>query len=64
MSINYCIKNNFFACVSGISVSIFSYAGEVRIGVMSDKNLLTNPEAFVEQFVKKVYSLAKELNMD
>ncbi|ELT97406.1 hypothetical protein CAPTEDRAFT_205446 [Capitella teleta] len=48
----------------GLGVSIFSYSGNVRIGVLSDKNLLTNPDLLVQEFVKKVNELATELKLE
>ena len=51
-------------CFAALGVSIFSYAGHVRIGVMADRAVLTNPDLLVQEFVKKVHQLANELKVE
>ncbi|MGM0557817.1 MAG: wax ester/triacylglycerol synthase family O-acyltransferase [Myxococcota bacterium] len=41
----------------GVGLSIFSYDGEVRIGVTGDANLIPDPEKLVTAFHDEVYSL-------
>ena len=38
----------------GLSVSMLSYAGEVRVGVASDAGLVANPEVIVQAFEKSL----------
>ncbi|MGE5746208.1 MAG: WS/DGAT/MGAT family O-acyltransferase [Solirubrobacterales bacterium] len=47
-------------CSGGVSMSvaIFSYAGEVTLGVMSDAGLVPDPEEIVEAFEPELESLA------
>ena len=47
----------------GLSVSILSYCGEVTMGIIVDKCLLSNPSLLVTGFEEKVYELARELNV-
>nr|MCU0257924.1 WSD1 family O-acyltransferase [Solirubrobacteraceae bacterium] len=50
-----------WAPVSGnmaMSVSIFSYAGTVRVGVMTDAGLIPDPEAIVAGFAAELERLA------
>ena len=47
-----------------MGVSIFSYSNDVKVGVMTDKVLMTNPGALVDLFEENVYKLAKELDID
>ncbi len=44
-------------------MSILSYCGEVTIGVMVDRCLLSNPWLLVNGFCDKVNELAKELGV-
>jgi len=50
--------------IAGMGVSIFSYSNDVKVGVMTDKVLMTNPGALVDLFEENVYKLAKELDID
>jgi diacylglycerol O-acyltransferase len=43
-----------------MSVAIFSYAGEVTLGVMSDARLVPDPERIIEAFEPELESLARE----
>jgi len=40
-----------------MSVSIFSYAGEITVGLMVDAGLVPDPEAIVTEFEREVESL-------
>jgi hypothetical protein len=42
-----------------MSVSIFSYAGRVTVGVMADAGLVPDPETLVEDFQSELEALAK-----
>ncbi len=42
----------------GLGVSIFSYAGEVRLGVSVDAALVPDPERVLEAFEEELRSLA------
>jgi len=44
----------------GLGISIFSYAGEVRIGVAADAALVPNPDSLVEHVHGEVRMLAEE----
>ncbi|ELT97405.1 hypothetical protein CAPTEDRAFT_205445 [Capitella teleta] len=44
-----------------LGVGIFSYTGTVKVGVISDKAVLTNPRPLVSEFVKRLYQLADEI---
>ena len=46
-------------CSGGVSMSvaIFSYAGEVTIGLMADAGLVPDPEAIVSAFEREIGSL-------
>jgi hypothetical protein len=43
-----------------MSVAIFSYAGEVTLGVMSDAGLVPDPARIIEAFEPELESLARE----
>ena len=43
-----------------MSVAIFSYAGEVTVGVMSDAGLVPDPEKIIEAFEPELDSLKRE----
>ena len=43
-----------------MSVAIFSYAGEVTLGVMSDARLVPDPERIIEAFEPELDSLVRE----
>jgi WS/DGAT/MGAT family acyltransferase len=43
-----------------MSVAIFSYAGEVTLGVMTDAGLVPDPERIIEAFEPELESLARE----
>jgi WS/DGAT/MGAT family acyltransferase len=49
-------------CSGGVSMSvaIFSYAGEVTLGVMTDAGLVPDPERIIEAFEPELESLARE----
>ena len=49
-------------CSGGVSmsVSIFSYAGQVTLGVMTDAGLVPDPERITERFEPELISLARE----
>ena len=47
----------------GIGLSIFSYAGKMRVGIFSDESVIPNPRAFVEAFERQFEELLKELNL-
>jgi hypothetical protein len=46
----------------GVGISILSYAGEIRVGVMADANLIEEPRALVAAFEEEVASLTVGLN--
>ena len=50
-------------CSGGVSMSvaIFSYAGEVTLGVMTDAGLVPDPETIIEAFEPELESLAGEV---
>ena len=51
-----------WAPVSGnvaMSVSIFSYAGEVTIGVMTDAGLVPDPQTIVAAFTEELAALSR-----
>ena len=41
----------------GVGVSILSYVGEVRLGVITDVNLVPDPEAIITAFHEEFQSL-------
>jgi len=45
----------------GLGVSIFSYDGEVRLGIACDAGLIPNPEPIVDGFSREFDQLAKQL---
>ncbi len=49
-------------CSGGVSMSvaIFSYAGEVTLGVMTDAGLVPDPERIIEAFAPELESLDRE----
>lgn len=48
----------------GIGLSIFSYRGEVQLGLIADQNLLPHPEAVVTQFEPQFALLADQVGSD
>lgn len=48
----------------GIGLSIFSYAGKIRVGVCGDSNVLPNPHTMVKGIEKSFDSLVDSLNMN
>ncbi|HET8593163.1 MAG TPA: WS/DGAT domain-containing protein, partial [Solirubrobacterales bacterium] len=49
-------------CSGGVSMSvaIFSYAGQVTLGVMTDAGLVPDPERITERFEPELISLARQ----
>jgi diacylglycerol O-acyltransferase / wax synthase len=47
-----------------MSVSIFSYAGEVTVGLRSDAGLVPDPEAIVGRFGAELTALAEAVDGD
>jgi hypothetical protein len=45
----------------GLGVSIFSYDGEVRIGIACDAHLVPDPDTVVEGFEAEFDALARNL---
>lgn len=45
----------------GLGVSIFSYDGQVRIGVASDARLMPDPETFVTDFQREIEALRESV---
>jgi WS/DGAT/MGAT family acyltransferase len=45
----------------GIGISIFSYRGEVQIGLIADENLLPDPESVVNRFGSEFEALASRI---
>lgn len=45
----------------GLGVSIFSYDGQVRVGVASDARLMPDPETFVGDFVREIDALRESV---
>ena len=43
-----------------MSVAIFSYAGEVTLGVMTDAGLVPDPEKIIEAFEPELDALERE----
>jgi diacylglycerol O-acyltransferase / wax synthase len=43
----------------GVSVAIFSYAGEIRIGLMVDAGLIPDPDRIVEAFEREIEALLR-----
>jgi hypothetical protein len=43
---------------------MLSYNGHLRIGVMSDTAVLTNPSIITDLFLAKLAALAKALNIE
>ncbi|KAI0235870.1 hypothetical protein LSAT2_013586 [Lamellibrachia satsuma] len=48
----------------GLGVSIFSYGGFVRVGILSDKVLMEKPRFIIEKFLKKVDELVTLLKLE
>ncbi|XP_031549438.1 uncharacterized protein LOC116286978 isoform X1 [Actinia tenebrosa] len=48
----------------GIGLSIFSYGGKIRIGVLSDKNIISNPREITAGFNKHFNHLVSTLQID
>jgi hypothetical protein len=46
----------------GMGVSIFSYNGEVRLGVACDKNLVPDPDTIIEGFEAEFDRLTDDLS--
>jgi hypothetical protein len=46
----------------GLGVSIFSYNGEVRIGVACDANLIPDPDTIIDGFEAEFDRLAEDLS--
>lgn len=46
----------------GVGVSILSYAGEIRIGVSADINLVPNPKALIQAFEDEIELLGRGLS--
>ncbi|MET0972676.1 MAG: WS/DGAT domain-containing protein [Thermoleophilaceae bacterium] len=44
---------------SGMTVSIFSYAGEVTVGFMADVAVVPNPQPLVKAFDREVRTLCR-----
>ena len=49
---------------AGLGVSIFSYGGFVRVGVLADKVLMDKPRFIIEEFLKKVDELVRLLKLE
>jgi len=45
----------------GMGVSVFSYNGEVRLGIACDANLVPDPDALIDGFAREFEGLADEL---
>ena len=45
----------------GLGVSIFSYDGEVRLGIACDAGLVPDPEPIVDGFMQEFDTLANDL---
>jgi diacylglycerol O-acyltransferase / wax synthase len=43
----------------GMSVSIFSYRGEVTVGLMVDAALVPDPDEIITQFERELYALGQ-----
>jgi hypothetical protein len=48
----------------GIGLSIFSYGGGMRIGVFSDKSIISNPREITGGFIKHFNKLVSALQID
>jgi hypothetical protein len=44
----------------GLGVSILSYAGQVRLGVVTDSGLVPDPEAIIEAFQEEMREMMTE----
>jgi hypothetical protein len=42
-----------------MSVAIFSYAGEITVGLMVDRGLIPDPEKIVSSFGREVEALSR-----
>ena len=49
--------------VSGMGVSILSYNGHVKMGLIMDRVILSNPSVLVNLFEEQVKKVAKHLNI-
>jgi hypothetical protein len=43
----------------GLGVSLFSYAGQVTVGVAADAGLIAEPDALVDGFHRELAALAR-----
>ncbi|XP_068732657.1 putative diacyglycerol O-acyltransferase Mb3154c [Montipora capricornis] len=48
----------------GVGLSIFSYDGRIRIGILSDQYVIPDPRKVVKDFEKNFWQLVKELNLN
>jgi WS/DGAT/MGAT family acyltransferase len=48
----------------GLGISILSYAGEIRVGVLADAGLIPDPKAIIEAFEEEIASLGRSLGHD
>jgi len=48
----------------GVGLSIFSYGGKIRIGVIADTNVVSNPREITQGFVKHFHMLVNELDIN
>ena len=48
----------------GMSLSIFSYSGAIRVGVCSDERVIPNPGEVAKGFEKNLQQLVNELNLN
>ena len=48
----------------GVGLSIFSYGGEIRVGVYSDESVIPNPREVVRKFEENFWQLVDELYLD
>jgi len=46
----------------GIGISIFSYAGEVRLGIACDNGLVSDPETILEGFEREFAQIVESFN--
>jgi hypothetical protein len=43
----------------GLGVSIYSYAGEITVGVVSDRNLVENPDEITQGVTREFEKLSE-----
>lgn len=48
----------------GVGLSIFSYGGKMRVGVITDTNVVSNPREITKGFIKHFYMLVNTLDID